>query len=1219
MWRHRNNHGELWSHLGYQYVFNLSDFLKRQRTGGGVLNASFYVEKRRDVFISPGGVDMNFAMGVEGSLNDNVNPKIADFGEAMNGVDIPQRVASIVKEEWTNEVFDLELMKDASAIGDELLNTLKLALHYVDPSPSARPEIQLVLQQLEEIRLETTTSSGDDGGEAQPSGAPTNAHDPREEVNELRRQVVILTERLTQLEPHHEEEEFELDDTFENPFHRHVRNQEPPMHGRWEASIKVKILDFSGTFEVEDFVDWLNTVERVFKFKDVPKNKKVKWVAIKLKGRSSAWWEQLQLMRERRGKREIIGWDKMKKKLKENFLPFNYTQIMFQRLQNLRQGIKSVEEYTEEFYELVSRNEISDSEEELVFKAYQRALAVEKQQKRSVNHFGGSQTKSVVSEQIEHGDKNQEQDAEQGHKSATCRKERGKQLMMENEKLEMYDYEDEVEYNAEPRYDEHEEHEDNFVYGDVGQMLVIRRSLLLAKEENDEWLRSNIFHTTCTIKDKVCKLIIDSRSCENVVSQDAVKKLNLKQEKHPKPYKLSWFKKGNKVNVDTRCLVSFLIGHKYFDNVCDNFLSISDFIGNVDESGIMFALVVREAETPFLAHHLVKSFLEKYADVMPTELPLGLPPMRDIQHQIDLIPGSSLTNKPAYRMSPKEHEELQRQVEKAIEKGVSKNDMLDQLAGAKVYSKIDLRSGYHQICIRPGDEWKIAFKMREGIKVDDSKVRAIVEWPTPRSIRFHGRIGAVLSQEGHPVAFFSEKLSGSRLNYITYDVEFYDIVRALRHWQHYLMHNEFILNSDHEALKYINNQHKLSSWHAKWVSFLQNFNLTLKHKPGIHNKVADALIRRASYLSIIRAEVQGFDNFKEMYSEDAYFRPVMQEVLSGQRYDYQVQDGFLFKGMQLCIPDCSLREKVIAELHSLGHIGRDKSIVLVESLYTLLPVPSSPWNDVSMDFVLGLPCTQRRKDFIMVVVDRFSKMTHFIPCRKTIDASNVTDLYFKEVFRLHGLPLIITLDRDPKFMGHFWRTLWKKLGTQLCFSPSYHHETDGQTELVKQMFGKSFKEVMKDPCIAANGFTYEEDAIKGLSKDEPEPWNELCGERCKDDLFIVLKVTNEPGSMLQNQALTKQVVDIGRLHFGTGLGSIADGLPTMRTGTPYGGILIQQNTCAINVGSSSVWIGGMDLISTFPCKSLSPIRGGTPYGGVQTQVAEQPDVALLHTYNVFQK
>lgn len=92
-------------------------------------------------------------------------------GEAMNGLDLPQWVASIVKEEWTNEVFDLELMRDASSIGDELLNTLKLALHCVDPSPSTRPEVQQVLQQLEEIRPDNAAaSSGDDG-----AGAPSTS------------------------------------------------------------------------------------------------------------------------------------------------------------------------------------------------------------------------------------------------------------------------------------------------------------------------------------------------------------------------------------------------------------------------------------------------------------------------------------------------------------------------------------------------------------------------------------------------------------------------------------------------------------------------------------------------------------------------------------------------------------------------------------------------------------------------------------------------------------------------------------------------------------------------------------------------------------------------------------------------------------------------------------------------------------------------------------
>ena len=80
-------------------------------------------------------------------------------GDATNGEDLPRWVASVVKEEWTNEVFDLELMRDASSIGDELLNTLKLTLYCVDPSPSIRPEIQLVLQKLEAIRAPNLPTS----------------------------------------------------------------------------------------------------------------------------------------------------------------------------------------------------------------------------------------------------------------------------------------------------------------------------------------------------------------------------------------------------------------------------------------------------------------------------------------------------------------------------------------------------------------------------------------------------------------------------------------------------------------------------------------------------------------------------------------------------------------------------------------------------------------------------------------------------------------------------------------------------------------------------------------------------------------------------------------------------------------------------------------------------------------------------------------------------
>ena len=125
-----------------------------------------------------------------------------------------------------------------------------------------------------------------------------------------------------------------------------------------------------------------------------------------------------------------------------------------------------------------------------------------------------------------------------------------------------------------------------------------------------------------------------------------------------------------------------------------------------------------------------------------------------------------------------------------------------------------------------------------------------------------------------------------------------------------------------------------------------------------------------------------------------------------------------------------------------------------------------------------------------MVMDRFSKMAHFIRCHKTNDASHVADLFFREIVRLHGMPRTIVLDRDVKFLNYFWKTLWCKLGTKLLFSITCHPQTDGQTKVVNRTLSTLLRDIIKrniktwEECLPHVEFAYNH-TIHSATKFSP--------------------------------------------------------------------------------------------------------------------------------------
>jgi hypothetical protein len=169
-----------------------------------------------------------------------------------------------------------------------------------------------------------------------------------------------------------------------------------------------------------------------------------------------------------------------------------------------------------------------------------------------------------------------------------------------------------------------------------------------------------------------------------------------------------------------------------------------------------------------------------------------------------------------------------------------------------------------------------------------------------------------------------------------------------------------------------------------------------------------------------------------------------------------------------------------------------------------LQVPEWKWEEIAMDFIVGLPRTQSGYDSILVIIDRLTKVAHFIPVKTTYSGPQLAELYMSRIVCLHGMPKKIVSDRGTQFTSNFWERLHETLDTQLHFSSAYHPQTDGQTKRVNQIL-----EDMLRACVLQYGrswdkslpyakFSYNNSYQESLKMT---PFEMLYDQRCRTPLF----------------------------------------------------------------------------------------------------------------------
>eukprot|EP00253_Pinus_taeda_P014747 PITA_14747 len=365
------------------------------------------------------------------------------------------------------------------------------------------------------------------------------------------------------------------------------------------------------------------------------------------------------------------------------------------------------------------------------------------------------------------------------------------------------------------------------------------------------------------------------------------------------------------------------------------------------------------------------------------------------------------------------------------------------------------------------------------VRVHEEKIRAIREWPEPRNVtKLRGFIGictyywkfvkgfsqlaATLTDLMRKGAFSWSDMAQRAFDKLKEVMSSYSVLALPDFKQPFVLECDasgegigavlkFKVRTDHNSLKFFLEQKQLHERQQKWISKIQAYDFDIEYvkeysKDRFACEVLDGQVADDRYKVI--DEIIYYRDWIFLTEGSQLKKKILQASHDSPLAGHQgftktyraIRERFSWKG---------LKEDVLQHIRECDVCQRNKGEMgHLVGLLQPLPIPEVKWESISMDFITRLPMVQG-KDCI-VVVDRLTKYTHFFAISAHYTTAQVVELFFREIFRLHGLPKTIVSDRDSRLIGRFWQELFQLVGTELTLSTSDHPETDGQTEIVNK-------------------------------------------------------------------------------------------------------------------------------------------------------------------------